>query len=123
MRKFDKKRLAKLVFWLVHIFAIGALVLVVVQIKNYPSFEKAMLSNNKDCLSHYTSADAFRGLSVCSPILEATNDYNLRMSSYLIFGIGLLMAYWIIRFLYVYLFPKNILALKNNLKTESEVKL
>jgi hypothetical protein len=110
MKKLDKKRLAKLVFWLAHIVAIGAIALAIIQVVHSSSFEKAMFSGNKECLSHYTGEDAIRGLVDCSGFMKAINDYDSQMEALMGFGIGLLAAYWIIRWLYKYLFAEDKIA-------------
>jgi len=103
MRKFNKQRLSKLVFWIVHIIAIISLLLGVIQLIRNDSYQKMIIElMNKTCVR-----DDFD----CSmAYLSQIDDYTKAMFQSLTLGIGLLAGYWVIRWIYKFIFPE----VKNN---------
>jgi hypothetical protein len=103
MKKLNKKRLAKLAFWISHIIATGAIILGLVLSIARSTMEKNFLQLYDDCFKRdIHSIDNID--KYCSPFLKHIQNYDAVIFKSFVLAIIILLVYWIIRGLYKYLF-------------------
>jgi len=107
MKKLNKKRLFKLIFWIVHIISVSAIILGFLYLINSKKTEQSLLQNYNQCYANLASTPASDKIAFCSSDLHQISVYNSTMFNSFVIGILILLAYWIPRWLYRYLFTEE----------------
>ncbi|MGW8184999.1 MAG: hypothetical protein ACWGHO_02715 [Candidatus Moraniibacteriota bacterium] len=102
-RKLNRSRLTKLVFWIIHIIAMGSLLAGFFAFLKYEEMEDVFLRLGDECFK-----DTNRGnFDYCSVYYDHISDYSNFMVNCFIFGFATLIVYWIIKWVYKYLFTEE----------------
>ena len=107
-RKFSKTRLGKLIFWPIHIIGALSIWYGLMLLLDYNEALKNDFENLRanNCIRD-TSIFLRSDLKACYVYENNISSYQDNVLHYILAGVLLILVYWIFRWLYNYLFPKQ----------------